>query len=127
MINTEELKREIGKKLKRAREDKGLSQEDVAKQIGLSKVGYGAFERGSNLIALNYLLELSRILQKPITHFLPRHALTEIELNDLTHDPRVQDILAAWRVLAVLDDPEPCDVIHDLAVFLAAKHAPEED
>ena len=132
MINTEELKREIGKKLKRAREDKGLSQEDVAKQIGLSKVGYGAFERGSNLIALNYLLELSRILQKPITHFLPRHALTEIELNDLTHDPRVQDILNIWRFLTEIGHEPGLDALHKLALafrttYEEKRKPPDED
>jgi transcriptional regulator with XRE-family HTH domain len=127
LINVEELKKEIGKKLKRAREGKGLSQEELAKQIGLSKVGYGAFERGSNLIALNYLLELSRILQKPVTYFFPIHTLTEAELNDITHDPRFQSLMVAWQSLAALDDPEPCDVIHDLAIYLAAKHAAKED
>jgi transcriptional regulator with XRE-family HTH domain len=96
LIDIEKLKAEIGKKLKAAREEKGMSQEHLATMLGLSKVGYGALERGKNLIGLQYLVMLTFILEKPITFFLPRHILTEAELNDLTHDPLLQEFIAAW-------------------------------
>lgn len=125
-MDIDQLKETIGRRLKQARKEYDLTQGEVAEKLDLTSVAYGSFERGTNLIALNYLIEVSRVLNKPITYFLP-HAFTEAELNDLTHDPRVQDILEAWRTLAALDDPEPCDVIHDLAVYLATKHAAKED
>jgi transcriptional regulator with XRE-family HTH domain len=42
-------------------------------------------------------------------------------------DPHFRELMVAWQSLAALDDPEPCDVIHDLAIYLAAKHAAKED
>ncbi len=104
MIDIETLKAEIGKKLKAAREEKGMSQEHVATMLGLSKVGYGALERGKNLIGLQYLIMLTFILEKPITYFLPNHILTEDELNDITHDPLFSTFVETWQLLSELAD-----------------------
>ena len=49
----------IGKRIRRARERLGLSQRDVAEQLSLSDVGYGAFERGDRQISIEYLFALS--------------------------------------------------------------------
>jgi len=86
----------IAQKLRTAREEKDLSQEDVAKQLGVTAGAYGSFERATNLIALNYLIDLSRILQKPITYFLPPHVVTDAERNDSMHDPLLQELVANW-------------------------------
>ena len=132
MIDLEKLKAEIGKKLKAAREEKGMSQEHVATMLGLSKVGYGALERGKNLIGLQYLVMLTFILEKPITFFLPSHVLTEAELNDLTHDPRVQDILAIWQLLTDIGHEPGLDALHKLALafrttYEEKRKPPDED
>lgn len=104
MIDIEKLKAEIGEKLRMAREDKSMSQEVLAGMLGLSKVGYGALERGKNLIGLQYLIMLTFILEKPITYFLPGYAVTQAELNDLSHDPLFRDIMIAWKERLNPDD-----------------------
>jgi transcriptional regulator with XRE-family HTH domain len=60
----------IGKRIRRAREHAGMSQQQVADQIGLSDVGYGAFERGTRQISLEYLFALSRVLHRSVPWFL---------------------------------------------------------
>ncbi len=96
IIDVDKLKEEIGDKLREAREEKSMSQDEVAKMLGLSKVGYGALERGKNLISLNYLIALTYILQKPITYFIPGQYLTEEERQDALADPRLRFIVDLW-------------------------------
>jgi transcriptional regulator with XRE-family HTH domain len=86
-IDIEKLKAEIGEKLREAREEANMSQEELASMLGLSKVGYGALERGKNLIGLQYLIMLTFILKKPITYFLPPFCVTPEEMNNLNLDP----------------------------------------
>lgn len=99
IIDIEKLKHEVGEKLKAARKEKGLSQEELAKMLGLSKVGYGALERGKNLIGLQYLVMLTFLLKKPITDFLPSYAVTDNERNDPLLDPNLQLIVQNWSRL----------------------------
>ncbi len=65
-----ELYVKIGKRIQSARKEAGLSQQEVADQMKLSDVGYGMFERGARQISIEYLVDLSRILSKPVTYFL---------------------------------------------------------
>jgi transcriptional regulator with XRE-family HTH domain len=64
------LKERIGARLRQAREDKGLTQGDVARQLGLTDVGYGAYERGQRLIPVDCLVKLTGILDRSINYFL---------------------------------------------------------
>ena len=96
IIDIEKLKGEVGEKLKIAREERGLSQEELARMLGLSKVGYGALERGKNLIGLQYLVMLTFILKKPITDFLPAHVVTDSERNSPMLDPLFAELADAW-------------------------------
>jgi len=95
LLDIQALKIEIGNKLKEAREESGYSQKNLADLIGLTKVGYGALERGQNLVSLQHLIPLARILQKPITYFLPGFVSPQ-EMNDLSHDPHFPALVAVW-------------------------------
>lgn len=116
-INIDKLKAEVGEKLRIAREEKGMSQEELAGMLGLTKVGYGALERGKNLIGLQYLIMLTYILKRPITFFLPRYAISEAELNDLSHDPCFQEFADLWLRL----DDEGRKALLFIAKTMAAK------
>ncbi len=75
----------IGKRLRQAREGLGLSQQEVGNLIGLSDVGYGAFERGDRQISIEHLLRLSVILGQSAAWFLGLDGqLTEREDHLLT-------------------------------------------
>ena len=116
------LKQTIGRKLKQARKDQDLTQDDVAAKLDISAVAYGSFERGTNLIALNYLIEVSRILNKPLTFFLSSYVTPE-ELNDILHHPLTARLLAAFAALPA-DDARRTIVEF---TELAAKHQAERD
>jgi transcriptional regulator with XRE-family HTH domain len=122
LVDIEQLKAEIGEKLKAAREAKRMSQEELANRLGLSKVGYGALERGKNLIGLQHLISLTFILEKPVTYFLPRYAISEDELNDLSHDPLWQELASLWPDLTA----EDVDAFMVLIRIAAARRRGEE-
>lgn len=53
----------IGDKLKRIREFKGMKQESVARELGLSTNGYGKIERGETSLSLDRLEKIARALE----------------------------------------------------------------
>ncbi len=78
-----EIDKQIGKRIRAARERLGLTQEDVAQALGLTPEGFGAFERGDRRIGIEYLLKLVEILQQPVNYFL-----NTPPPNDLSADER---------------------------------------
>lgn len=48
--------------LKQARDYAGLTQEEVAKKLGIATVTYGKYERGENEIKLKTAKEFSRVV-----------------------------------------------------------------
>jgi transcriptional regulator with XRE-family HTH domain len=69
-INPAELRLQIGRKLKQARLDKGLSQKELGEKLGITRVVVGMYERGRLRISIQLLLEISRVLVKPIQYFV---------------------------------------------------------
>ena len=88
MVDT--LKRKIGTRLRQAREDKGLTQEEVADLLGLTDVGYGAYERGQRLIPVDFLIKLTGILDRSVNYFLDSPAP-----NGLT--PEEEELVRIYR------------------------------
>jgi len=95
-LGVDQLKVSIAKKLRAIREQRNLSQEDVARQLGVTTGAYGSFERAKNLISVNHLISLSRIFQVPITDFLPAHVVTDSERNSPMLDPLFAELADAW-------------------------------
>jgi len=65
-----DLELRMGRRIRSAREDVGLTQEEVAGQLGMSSEGYGHFERGARQIGMDHLLRLSEILRRPVSYLL---------------------------------------------------------
>lgn len=60
----------IAQRVKAARNAAELSQEALGRKIGLTKVGYGEYERGHRLFDTEQLAQLSRVLARPVSYFL---------------------------------------------------------
>jgi len=98
-LDIEQLKTTIAKKLRAARGQRNLSQEDVAKQLGVTTGAYGSFERAKNLISVHHLISLSRIFQVPITDLLPPYVVSDFERNDPLLNPLLQEFISLWSDL----------------------------
>ncbi len=66
---TSELDIEIGQRLRRARLSKGLTQQGLAEQIGISFQQVQKYENGSNRVSSSRLLGIVGKLGIPITYF----------------------------------------------------------
>lgn len=92
-MNTEAtLTREIASRVRAAREslDPKMTQEEVGAKLGLSKFGYGHYERGTQTFSVWHLFQLARILGRPVESFLGLQ--TDLRLDEET-------LLGAYRRL----------------------------
>jgi len=62
--------RAIAQRVKAARQAAELSQEELGRKIGLTKVGYGEYERAHRLFDTEQLSELARVLGRSVEYFL---------------------------------------------------------
>lgn len=62
---------EIGAKIKKAREEKFLSQAGLGARLGLTATAINYYEKGKRKISIDDLLRLSEVLDKPVLYFLP--------------------------------------------------------
>lgn len=61
-MDTSQKYQRIGENLRKIREIKGIKQESVAKQLGLTTNGYGKIERGETSLNIKRLEEIAEIL-----------------------------------------------------------------
>lgn len=54
---------EIGTKIRKIRELKGFSQENVAEELGMSVTGYGKIERNEVSVNVDKLLKIAEVFQ----------------------------------------------------------------
>ena len=80
-----DIRRVVGARLREARIEAGLTQAALAHQLGLTQVGYSGMERGRTLIGVDVLLEVGRILGRPVTYFLGAVA---VEIDDVSEETR---------------------------------------
>lgn len=62
--------KEIGRKIQRAREEAGLSQEELAARLGCSQSTLSNYELGKRRLYLAQLEAIARALGKPLHYFL---------------------------------------------------------
>lgn len=59
----DKIVRDFGNLIKERRIEKGLSQDEVAKKIGVSQQAYGRYELGQREPGLQTILQLAEILE----------------------------------------------------------------
>ena len=64
------LFREIGRKIQRAREEKGLTQGELAARLGCTQSALSNYELGKRKLNLDLLNEIAEVLNKPIDYFM---------------------------------------------------------
>jgi transcriptional regulator with XRE-family HTH domain len=64
----------IGFKLRKARIDKGLSQQEVGAMLGISHAAIGSYERGRLRISVDLIAEFATIYERPISYFFEEDA-----------------------------------------------------
>src|SRR5688500_3582656 len=67
--NFNEKSTQIGYKIRQARLDKGMSEGEVGKILGVTHACIGSYERGRLRVSVDLINEFSRILEKPLDYF----------------------------------------------------------
>ncbi|MGE5396429.1 MAG: helix-turn-helix domain-containing protein [Chitinophagales bacterium] len=76
--------KEIGKKIQQGREEKGYSQEQLARMIGCSQSALSNYEKGKRRLYLSQLEQLAQVLDQPIEYFMETRTTEE-------HKPGIED------------------------------------
>lgn len=71
--------KDIGRKIQMAREEKSMSQEQLARLLGCSQSALSNYEKGKRRLYLSQLERLAEILNKPLEFF--------VESLSNSHDP----------------------------------------
>lgn len=72
----------IRQRIKQAREELNMTQDDLAEKIYKSRVQISDLERGRTQVSASELIVLSLALHKPIMYFYPFKAPTDDELRE---------------------------------------------
>ena len=80
-----DMRRVLGARLRDARVEAGLTQGALAEQLGLSQVGYSGMERGRTLIGVDVLMDVCRVLERPVTYFVGG---VVVEVGDVSDETR---------------------------------------
>jgi len=75
---------EFGKRLSAMRKAAGLSQEEVAKALGIPQRRFSYYEREARFLPSNLVQPLARILGVPITEFLGEEGAHEVRRGPKT-------------------------------------------
>ncbi len=62
--------REIGKRIQKAREEAGLSQEELASALGITQSALSNYELGKRRLYLANLEQLANVLERPLSYFM---------------------------------------------------------
>jgi len=111
-VMTDDLKRAIGRRVRTARREVGVTQEDLAARTDRSTEAVSNIERGVSLPTLDTLERLAEALGVPLSFFFdvsdeaasPRRAEIEIQVRLLLRQLSDHDAEVALGLLQVLRD-----------------------
>jgi transcriptional regulator with XRE-family HTH domain len=83
----------IGKKIQMAREEAGLSQEDLASRLGYTQAALSNYELGKRRLYLANIEQIARELNKPLNYFLDESAVTASAEQGEPGDETISEIL----------------------------------
>ena len=87
----------LGKKIRLLRHQKSWSQEDVAKQLGISIPAFSKIETGITDINLSRLEQISKLFDMTVVQLLNTHGAEDqdvysVEVNTHTHKLREREV-----------------------------------
>ena len=113
------MKAEIGRRIRKIRVERGLTQKELASRAGIDYTYIGKIERGEQLPSLNVLIKISETLMVPCEYFLEEEEIaTFLELTvDLKPLLKKEDWIPFLKSLKLLredDIPLITEIIHVL-------------
>ena len=76
----------IAERIRSLREEKKITQSDLAKQLGITRSSVNAWEMGISVPSTQYIVELSEVFQVSTDYLLGRNATVSLSLEGLTEE-----------------------------------------
>jgi transcriptional regulator with XRE-family HTH domain len=93
----------IGKMIQKAREEAGLSQEELSSRLGYTQAALSNYELGKRRLYLANIEQIAKELNKPLSYFLDDSAMTTNPNQEIPQDETIPEII---KLLAVLSPDE---------------------
>jgi transcriptional regulator with XRE-family HTH domain len=111
---SEDARKILCERLRASREYLGLSQEEVAQQVGLPRPAISQIENGNRRVDAIELAKLAKLYQRPVSYFTGEEAVSE---------PPQLEMLK--RAAAELSDKDRDEVLR-FAEFLRSRSGPSK-
>jgi len=102
----------MGKKIREARDKKGLNQKEFAEKLNVSQASVSKYESGENIPRMNRLKQIASILEQPLHYFLEETPGREEDGSQKRKKEIMNVIQEFWDGLgidgkreAILDEP----------------------
>lgn len=97
---------QVGRAIRRARLERGLSPDELADRLGIGTERLESYERGAERVGLRMLFELAKILETLADHLLAEPIDTNVsQMSDDRYKAPVEDSLQLMRAFAQIADP----------------------
>lgn len=111
------MKEEIGRRIKKIRVERGLTQKELASKVGIDFTYIGKMERGEQLPSLKVLLKIADALSLPFGCFLEdKDMVAALEMangwKNLIKDERWLNLLKTLPLLHEDDVPLITEIVH---------------
>lgn len=100
---------ELGYKIQMAREEKRMTQGQLADAIGCSQSALSNYEKGKRRIYLSQLEKLSEVLEKPLEYFVEGFGDNSIETYTVSNTPD-SDLIRLMNIIYTLNADERLQV-----------------
>ena len=85
--------KDIGKKIQKAREELGLSQDKLASRLGYTQAALSNYELGKRRLYLANIEQIARELNKPLSYFLEEPAVATYTDQGVPPDVTISEII----------------------------------
>lgn len=109
---------EIGNRIREARTERRVTQEVLAKQLGISTQQLQKYENGGNRISASRLADIARCLDMDVVEFFSDEKSTNTEPH-ATNLPTPSEIMELLQYFCAMENIEARRRVIDMAEFLA--------
>ena len=110
---------EVGRRVRTFRLEKGISQEQLGTQLGLTFQQVQKYEKGTNRIGAGRLQHIANILEIPVTEFFASRSAGKTAPTQIFELLNSAASLRLLRAFARIRKPELREVVVDLVVKIA--------
>lgn len=107
-MESSEFDMALGRRIKKAREDSGVSQQILADFIASTQNAISQYESGTRSVSLETLVRIAKQLDKPLSYFLDCH-----EDVVVVKDTKLHEI-----VVRIQENPEEMELLYELWEYL---------